>query len=106
VLALAKSMDIPPTEVGSLFDHFNPGAAVPARFKRLLEADFDHPTWELAMARKDARLMLSEAAAAGVGLSMLPSFAVLMDRRIAEGHAHEDWTVVAKDYVGRATSRA
>lgn len=106
VLALAKAMDIPTTEVASLFDHFNPGAAVPARFKRILEADFDHPTWELAMARKDARLMQAEAQGAGVALSMLPAFAALMDRRLAEGHAHADWTVVAKDYVGRTTSGA
>jgi 3-hydroxyisobutyrate dehydrogenase len=105
VLALAKAMEIPASEVASLFDHFNPGAAVPARFKRILEADFEHPTWELAMARKDARLMQAEAAAAGVALSMLPAFAALMDRRLAEGHAHADWTVVAKDFVG-ATSRA
>jgi 3-hydroxyisobutyrate dehydrogenase len=105
VLALAKAMQIPPGEVASLFDHFNPGAAVPARFKRILEADFGHPTWELLMARKDARLMQAEAQGAGVVLSMLPAFAALMDRSIAQGNGHADWTIVAKDFVG-ATSRA
>jgi len=102
VLALAQAMDIPPAEVGSLFEHFNPGVSVPARFKRILEADFDHPTWELAMARKDARLMQAEAQAAGVDLSMLTAFVALMERSVAEGHAHSDWTVVAKDFVGGA----
>lgn len=100
VLALAKAMQVSPAEVATLFDHFNPGAAVPARFKRILEADFGHPSWELAMARKDARLMQAEADAAGIALSLLPAFAARMDRSIAEGHAHLDWTVVAKDFVG------
>lgn len=99
VLALAKAMNIKPAEVAGLFDQFNPGAAVPARFKRILDADFDHPSWELVMARKDARLMQAEADAGGVALSMLPAFAALMDRSIAQGHGSADWTVVASDFV-------
>src|SRR4029453_13831628 len=63
-----------------LFEHFNPGVAVPARFRRILEADFDHPTWELAMARKDARLMQAEADAGGIALSLLPAFVPRMGR--------------------------
>jgi 3-hydroxyisobutyrate dehydrogenase len=100
MLALGKSMGISPREVGSLFDHFNPGANVPARFKRLADADYDHPSWELAMARKDARLMQAEADTAGVPLALLPLVAAQMDRFIAEGHGHADWTIVAKDFVG------
>jgi len=103
VLALAKAMDVSPKEVANLFDHFNPGASAPARLKRILDADYDHPSWELAMARKDARLMQAEADAAGIALSMLPAFAARMDRSIAEGHGHADWTVVAKDVVGEST---
>jgi 3-hydroxyisobutyrate dehydrogenase len=99
MLALAKSMRIAPDEVATLFEHFNPGASVPARFKRLTDADYDHPSWELAMARKDARLMLAEAQAAGLSLSMLPATAALMDRFIAAGYEHADWTVLAKDFV-------
>jgi 3-hydroxyisobutyrate dehydrogenase len=99
MLALAKAMDISPTEVAKLFEHFNPGAAVPARFKRVIDADYDHPSWELSMARKDARLMQAEAKGANVALSMLPAIAALMDRHIAEGHGHADWTVIARDFV-------
>ncbi len=99
VLALAKSMNVAPTEVAKLFEHFNPGASVPARFKRVLDADYDHPSWELGMARKDARLMQAEADAAGIALSMLPAFAALMDEYIARGHRHADWTVVATEFV-------
>jgi 3-hydroxyisobutyrate dehydrogenase-like beta-hydroxyacid dehydrogenase len=51
------------------------------------------------MARKDARLMLAEAQAAGLSLSMLPATAALMDRFIAAGYEHADWTVLAKDFV-------
>lgn len=100
VLALAKSMGVSPSEVAGLFDHFNPGTSVPARFQRIVDADFDHPSWELVMARKDARLMQAEADAAGVALSMLPAFAARMDRSIAAGHGHADWTVVAQEFVG------
>jgi 3-hydroxyisobutyrate dehydrogenase len=99
VLALAKAMDVAPAEAAKLFDHFNPGASIPARFKRVIDADYDHPSWELGMARKDARLMQAEAKNSGVALSMLPAVAALMDRRIAEGHEHADWTVLAKDFV-------
>ncbi len=100
MLALAKAMDVPPVQAASLFEHFHPGASVPARMKRMLDADYDRPSWELAMARKDARLMQAEADRAGIALTMLPSFAALMDRFLASGHAHSDWTVVAKDLVG------
>jgi 3-hydroxyisobutyrate dehydrogenase len=49
------------------------------------------------MARKDARLMQEEAARAGVPLIMIPALARLMDDKIAQGHAHDDWTVVGND---------
>jgi 3-hydroxyisobutyrate dehydrogenase len=100
MIGLAKAMDFSPDEVGTLFDHFNPGAAASARFKRVIDADYEHPSWELAMARKDARLMQEEAERAGIELAMLPAVAALMDRFMAEGREHADWTVVAKDVVG------
>lgn len=94
-LALAKAQGIPPAEAGALFDLFNPGALVPARMKRILVGDFDHPSWELGMARKDARLMLEAAGAGGVPLAVIPAIAAEMDRFLKEGHAHRDWTVLA-----------
>ena len=74
---------------------------LPARVKRILEADFAHPSWELAMARKDARLMLEEGERRGVPLPVLPALAAEMDRYLARGHAHDDWTVLAKDALAR-----
>ena len=49
------------------------------------------------MARKDARLMLEAAAKADVPLTLIPPLAARMDEALEKGHAHEDWTVFAKD---------
>jgi 3-hydroxyisobutyrate dehydrogenase len=97
VLALAKALAIPPEEAATLFDVFNPAQTLKPRTQRMLEAQFAQPSWELAMARKDARLMLEEAARAQVQLDVLPAIAGWMDRFIARGHGHDDWTVIARD---------
>jgi 3-hydroxyisobutyrate dehydrogenase len=97
VLAFAKGVGIAPAEAAALFDAFNPAATIGARVGRILEADFGHPSWELSMARKDARLMLEEAQSNGVPLAVVPAIAAEMDRWIAKGHAGDDWTVIAKD---------
>ncbi len=49
------------------------------------------------MARKDARIMMEEAARAGVSLAVLPSIARELERWIERGHGHDDWTVIGKD---------
>jgi len=97
--ALAKALGIPAAEAGSLFDLFNPGLLLPMRVKRMVGQEFATPSWELAMARKDARLMLEEATRAEVPLAVLPAIAAEMDRWLARGHAKDDWTVIAKDWV-------
>lgn len=100
--ALAKALGVSPNEAGSLFEFFNPGATLKMRLERVLSANFDNPSWELAMARKDARLMLEESARAGQTLAVLPAIAAAMDAFIARGHAHDDWTVIAKDALPEA----
>ena len=67
----------------------------------MLGADFANASWELGMARKDARLMLEEGERHGVPLPMLPAIAATMDRFIARGHTHDDWTVIARDALAR-----
>jgi 3-hydroxyisobutyrate dehydrogenase len=99
MLALAKAFHVPAAQAASLFDSFNPGVTIPSRMKRMVEASFSDPSWALTMARKDARLMLEAAAAAGVQLAALPGIAAQMDAAIAQGHGAEDWTVIAKDAV-------
>ncbi len=100
MLALAQAMDVSNAEVTSLFEAWNPGALAPARLKKIIKAKFDEPSWELNMARKDARLMMEEAANNGVSLAVLPAIASEMDRWIKMGVGKSEWTVIAKDNVG------
>lgn len=101
MLTLAKALDVKPEDAAALFEVFNPAATVGVRAKRMIAADFANPSWELAMARKDARLMLEEGSRHGVPLPMLPAIAATMDRFLERGHAHDDWTVIAKDAIDR-----
>ncbi len=98
--ALARALGIPETAVTGLFDVFNPGTMVPGRAQRLLERDYDHPSWNLAMARKDTRLMIEGAEGAGVDLTIMPAIAQAMDRYLDQGHADDDWSVITKDALG------
>jgi 3-hydroxyisobutyrate dehydrogenase len=98
-LALAKAMGVPASDFVALLDIWNPGSMVPGRLKRMLAADYDNPSWELNMARKDARLMMEAAESGGRPLAAIPAIAAEMDRWIAQGQAHKDWTVIAKDNI-------
>ncbi len=98
-LALAKVHGIQPSELLTLFNNWNPGAMVPARLKKITEAKFNEPSWELNMARKDAGLMLSAANEAATTLGIIPAIATVMDKWIANGHGTDDWSVIAKDSV-------
>ena len=96
-LTLAKVHGILPLELLTLFDNWNPGAMVPARLKKITEAKFNEPSWELNMARKDAGLMMDAANEAATTLAILPAIARVMDQWIANGHGTDDWSVIAKD---------
>jgi 3-hydroxyisobutyrate dehydrogenase len=96
-LNLAKALDIPREEVSALFGVFNQGPTIPLRIQRMMSGDYSRPSWELGMARKDARLMMEAAQEGGKPLAVLPAIAQELDRWIERGHAHEDWTVIAKD---------
>jgi 3-hydroxyisobutyrate dehydrogenase len=98
-LALAKALDIPVSDIASLFNTWNPGAALPARLKKMTSDTFGHPTWELSMARKDAGLMIQEATRGCMPLMIIPAIAAEMDKWIAKGHGSDDWTVIGKDAV-------
>jgi len=98
-LALAKGLGISSTELLSLFDAWNPAAGMPARLKKISSGEFDHASWELDMARKDACLMLGEAEKAGAHFTVIPAIAEEMDRWIEKGYGQSDWSVIAKDNV-------
>jgi 3-hydroxyisobutyrate dehydrogenase len=99
MLAVGKACGIAADEAVGLFDHFNPGLSTGARARRIASGDYSQPSWELAMARKDAGLVAAEAAAAHVELMVVPGVATPMDALIARGHAHDDWCVIGKDAV-------
>ena len=100
VLALARSLQIPSSDVEALFTVWNPGTMVPARLKRILSDQFHDPSWELNMARKDARLMMEQAHRESAHLTIIPAIAGEMDRWIGKGHGNDDWTIIAKDSIG------
>jgi 3-hydroxyisobutyrate dehydrogenase len=98
-LMLAKGMHVPFGDLTMLFDTWNPGAMLPNRMKRMTSGNYNNPSWELSMARKDTGLFLQEAKKGGVSLTVIPAIANEMDRWIQKGHGGDDWTVIAKDAV-------
>lgn len=95
MLATARAMDIAPKAIEDLFAEWNAGAQAPVRLKRILSGQYDHPSWELQMARKDARLMMEEAAKGNQQLNIIPAIAREMDKWIEKGFAHKDWGIIA-----------
>jgi len=99
MLALAKGLGISGDELQGLFSEWNPAAAMPARLKRILTGNFDQPSWELVMARKDSGLMMAEAEKTGAHLVAIPAIAAEMDKWIEKGYGSKDWSVMAKDNI-------
>ena len=90
VCRLADAVGIPPTEAMGLFASFNPGAMLPARAAKIASGPYDQVSFEVAMARKDVRLMIEEAARHGVDLAVMPAVAALQDAAIARGEGALD----------------
>lgn len=99
VYAIGAALGISAPDAHALFSRFKPATTIDVRGKRMANADFA-ATFELAMARKDVRLMIE--AAGGRGLTLLPALAARMDEEIAKGRGADDAGVIAKDAVERA----
>jgi 3-hydroxyisobutyrate dehydrogenase len=95
-LTLAKGLDIPLTDVTELFKDWNPAASLTGRLDRMVAGNFDSPSWELAMARKDAGLMMEGASNAEQRLITIPEIAKAMDGLIENGHGNQDWMVISQ----------
>jgi 3-hydroxyisobutyrate dehydrogenase len=93
---LAHAVGIPTGEAFSLFKHFNPGQMLPARAARIESGDVTQPSFEVAMARKDVRLMIEEAQRGGVDLYVMPGVAAMFDAAIARGEGALDAAVAAR----------
>jgi 3-hydroxyisobutyrate dehydrogenase len=93
---LAHSVGISTEEAFSLFKQFNPGQMLPARAARIAAGDYSKPSFEVAMARKDVRLMIEEAQRGGVDLFVMPGVAAMFDAAIARGEGALDAAAAAR----------
>jgi 3-hydroxyisobutyrate dehydrogenase len=93
---LAHSVGISTADAFSLFEHFNPGQTLPARAARIQAGDFKSPSFEIAMARKDVRLMIEEAQRSQVELFVMPGVAAMFDAAIARGEGALDAAAAAR----------
>ena len=93
---LAHAVGIPTSEAFSLFKHFNPGQFLPARAARIESGSFTSPSFEVAMARKDVRLMIEVAQRGGVDLFVMPGVAAMFDAAIARGEGALDAAAAAR----------
>jgi 3-hydroxyisobutyrate dehydrogenase len=93
---LAHAVGIPTSEAFSLFKQFNPGQLLPARAARIEAGEFSSPSFEVAMARKDVRLMIEEARRGGVDLYVMPGVAAMFDAAIARGEGALDAAAAAR----------
>jgi 3-hydroxyisobutyrate dehydrogenase len=96
VFAMAKGLGISAADALTVFSKFQPGGLIKARGEKMARGDFS-ATFELAMARKDMRLMLE--AGAGQPMTVLPGIAKAMDDAIAKGHGKDDLGSIAAEVV-------
>jgi 3-hydroxyisobutyrate dehydrogenase len=96
VLAMAKNLGVAGSEAIAVFSRFNTSLAIPMRGQKMAAGDFS-ASFELAMARKDVRLMLESAGQQP--LIVLPALAARMDEMIAAGHGKDDFAAIAAPVV-------
>lgn len=94
VLAIGAGAGVGAEQMLALFDVFKPGAALPFLAQRVAKAGTGPASFELQMARKDARLMVETAGRQG--LLVLPAVCAAMDRALAKGQAQADYSVFTK----------
>jgi 3-hydroxyisobutyrate dehydrogenase len=97
MINLAGTLHVSVSELGPLLDLLNPAVVAQGRIRKITSNTFDQPSWELSMARKDARLMIEQAASAGKSLTIIPAVAEKMDQWLKKGHAKDDWTIISRD---------
>ncbi|MCL4745499.1 MAG: NAD(P)-dependent oxidoreductase [Burkholderiaceae bacterium] len=96
VLRLAQACGIDAADAIGLYSSFNPGQTLPARAAKIASGPYDPPSFEVAMARKDVRLMIDEARLHGVELAVMPAVAALYDAAIARGEGQLDATLAVR----------
>lgn len=96
MFAVAKGGGLASADALTLFDFFDPSRIIAVRGRGMASGDFT-PSFELAMARKDVRLMVETAGE--TPLAALPAVAARMDALIAEGEGGRDLAVLARESV-------
>ena len=91
VFAVAGGAGVAATDALTVADFINPAGVIAGRGRNMAMGNFA-PTFELAMARKDVRLMMETAG--DRPLAMLGGLASRMDALIATGHEAEDLAVL------------
>jgi 3-hydroxyisobutyrate dehydrogenase-like beta-hydroxyacid dehydrogenase len=94
--AVAQGGGLTGAEAMALFDFFDPSRVIAVRGRTMAARDFT-PSFELAMARKDVRLMLETAGS--TPLAALPGIAARMDTLLAQGRGGDDLAVLATESV-------
>jgi 3-hydroxyisobutyrate dehydrogenase-like beta-hydroxyacid dehydrogenase len=93
-LSVAGAADVPAEDALRVVGLFNPAATIAGRGRNMAARDYT-PSFELAMARKDVRLMLETAG--DRPLATLPGIAARMDALIAAGRGGDDLAVLGVD---------
>ena len=90
VVRLASAVGVAPADAVAMFKEFNPGQFLSARAAKVASGPYEPASFTVAMARKDVRLMIDEAASHGVALAVMPGVAALYDAAIARGESGRD----------------
>ena len=94
VFAVAASAGVTAADALQVVELFDPAATITGRGRKMAAGDHA-PSFELAMARKDVRLMLETAATQP--LATLPGIAERMDALLERGLGAEDMAVLGID---------
>lgn len=94
ILTMAQASSVPAEDAVKLLGLLDLNAMVAGRGANMAKGNFT-PTFELAMARKDMRLMLETCG--DRPMAALPAIAARMDQLIAAGHGAKDPSVLGID---------
>ena len=94
VFAIGKGCGVDAATMLKLFDSFKPGMALQFIGQRVAKSGDGPVSFELTMARKDARLM--QQAAGNSPTLVLPAVAAAMDKAIARGDGKRDFAAFTR----------
>lgn len=94
ILEVARGAGADPAQMLEMFSWFDVAPVIRFRGAKMAKGEYGPTTFELAMARKDLRLMLETAHSDHP--IVLPAVAARMDALIAEGQGGEDYSAIGR----------